>query len=141
EEAFDLAQLEIELERSRRDLCAALNHRVVSLPPPLSPVLGREGLGVRGSSSDPAPDPSPAPDSDFPEPSLPLTLDPSPPRRVRGEEKAPDPHLFRFLGRGVSGKLGDFRHDAGRLEAFGLPILTTPFDLAERAGVRPETLR
>jgi len=46
-----------------------------------------------------------------------------------------------FLGRGVSGRLGDRRSDAAKLEALGLPRLATPADLAAALGLSIPRLR
>jgi hypothetical protein len=41
-----------------------------------------------------------------------------------------------FLGRGVSGRLNDRRSDQARLEALGLPVLSTPVELADASAAR-----
>ena len=46
-----------------------------------------------------------------------------------------------FLGRGVSGKLSDRKSDAARLAAAGLPVLSTPAELAEALGLTIPRLR
>ncbi len=46
-----------------------------------------------------------------------------------------------FLGRGFSGKLGDRRCDVERLERAGLPVLSTPADVARALDVSIPTLR
>jgi retron-type reverse transcriptase len=46
-----------------------------------------------------------------------------------------------FLGRGVSGRLNDRQSNAERLGALGLPVLSTPADLAGVLGVRIPRLR
>lgn len=62
--------------------------------------------------------------------------------RLRAEgiahRKATD---IAFLGRGVSGKLNDRRSDPDRLLAAGLPVLSTPAELAEALGVTIPRLR
>ncbi len=46
-----------------------------------------------------------------------------------------------FLGRGVSGRLGDRQSDSARLQAMGLPVLSTPADLAAALGLSIPQLR
>lgn len=46
-----------------------------------------------------------------------------------------------FLGRGVSGRLNDRASDAAKLQAFGLPVLATPAELADVLGLRIPRLR
>lgn len=46
-----------------------------------------------------------------------------------------------FLGRGVSGKLGDRRSNVEALQAASLPVLTTPADVAQAMGLSIKTLR
>jgi retron-type reverse transcriptase len=46
-----------------------------------------------------------------------------------------------FLGRGFSGKLGDRRSDVEALERAGLPVLSTPADVARALGIPVPTLR
>jgi hypothetical protein len=46
-----------------------------------------------------------------------------------------------FLGRGVSGRLGDRTSDLQALQAAGLPILSTPADVAEALGLSIPRLR
>jgi RNA-directed DNA polymerase len=46
-----------------------------------------------------------------------------------------------FLGRGVSGSLGDREADAARLQSLGLPVLATPADLANALGLTIARLR
>jgi retron-type reverse transcriptase len=46
-----------------------------------------------------------------------------------------------FLGRGVSGQLGERDSDAPRLQAAGLPVLSTPADVAEALGLTIPQLR
>jgi retron-type reverse transcriptase len=62
--------------------------------------------------------------------------------RLRAEEvarrRATDIH---FLGRGVSGRLGDRQSEPQKLEALGLPVLSTPADLAAALGLTIPQLR
>jgi retron-type reverse transcriptase len=46
-----------------------------------------------------------------------------------------------FLGRGVSGRLNDRQSNAERLQTLGLPVLSTPADLAGVLGLRIPRLR
>jgi retron-type reverse transcriptase len=46
-----------------------------------------------------------------------------------------------FLGRGVSGRLGDRTADRAKLEALGLPVLSTPAELATALGLSVSKLR
>jgi retron-type reverse transcriptase len=46
-----------------------------------------------------------------------------------------------FLGRGVSGRLGDRRSDPQKLEALGLPLLSTPAEIAAALGLSVPRLR
>lgn len=46
-----------------------------------------------------------------------------------------------FLGRGVSGRLGDRVADAAKLQALGLPVLATPAELAAGLGLSIPRLR
>jgi retron-type reverse transcriptase len=46
-----------------------------------------------------------------------------------------------FLGRGVSGRLGERTADAARLESLGLPVLSTPAELAAALGLSVPRLR
>jgi retron-type reverse transcriptase len=46
-----------------------------------------------------------------------------------------------FLGRGVSARLGDRTGNATRLEAAGLPVVSTPADLASALGISVPKLR
>jgi retron-type reverse transcriptase len=46
-----------------------------------------------------------------------------------------------FLGRGVSGRLGDRASDRAKLQALGLPVLSTPADLVEALGLSMPKLR
>lgn len=46
-----------------------------------------------------------------------------------------------FLGRGVSGRLNDRTSDRARLEALGLPVLSTPAELAAALGLTVPRLR
>ena len=46
-----------------------------------------------------------------------------------------------FLGRGVSGRLGDRTGDVSRLEAAGLPVASTPAELAVALGISVPRLR
>jgi retron-type reverse transcriptase len=46
-----------------------------------------------------------------------------------------------YLGRGVSGRLGERTSDAERLTALGLPVLSTPADLAGALGLEVPRLR
>src|SRR6185437_7276046 len=46
-----------------------------------------------------------------------------------------------FLGRGVSGRLNDRNSDRDRLSAAGLPVLSTPAELAEALGLTIPRLR
>ncbi len=46
-----------------------------------------------------------------------------------------------FLGRGVSGGLGDRSSDAAKLQALGLPLLSTPADVATAMGLPVPKLR
>src|SRR5262249_38053209 len=46
-----------------------------------------------------------------------------------------------FLGRGVSGRLGDRASDAAQLAASGLPVLSTPAELAAALGLPIPRLR
>jgi retron-type reverse transcriptase len=46
-----------------------------------------------------------------------------------------------FLGRGVSGRLGERTSDAERLAALGLPLLSTPADVAAALGLSVPKLR
>jgi retron-type reverse transcriptase len=46
-----------------------------------------------------------------------------------------------FLGRGVSGRLGDRASDVGKLTAAGLPVLATPAELATALGLSVPQLR
>ncbi len=46
-----------------------------------------------------------------------------------------------FLGRGVSGRLGDRAGDRAKLESLGLPVLFTPAELAEALGLTVPRLR
>ncbi|MCI0455946.1 MAG: reverse transcriptase family protein [Gemmataceae bacterium] len=48
---------------------------------------------------------------------------------------------IQFLGRGVSGRLGDRRSDPQKLEALGLPVLSTPAELATALGLTIPQLR
>jgi RNA-directed DNA polymerase len=61
-------------------------------------------------------------------------------RRAREiqERKATD---ILFLGRGVSGLLGKRDSDAARLQAAGLPVLSTPADVARALGLTIPQLR
>jgi retron-type reverse transcriptase len=54
------------------------------------------------------------------------------------DRKASD---IRFLGRGVSGRLGQRDSDAARLQAAGLPVLSTPADIAGALGLTIGQLR
>src|SRR5262249_50746130 len=46
-----------------------------------------------------------------------------------------------FLGRGVSGRLGDRRSDPAKLQALGLPLISTPAELAQALGLSIPQLR
>jgi len=46
-----------------------------------------------------------------------------------------------FLGRGVSGRLGDRTSDREKLETLGLPVLSTPAELAAALGLSVSKLR
>jgi retron-type reverse transcriptase len=46
-----------------------------------------------------------------------------------------------FLGAGVSGKLADRRSDLEKLKAFGLPVLSSPSDVAAALGLKIPRLR
>jgi RNA-directed DNA polymerase len=46
-----------------------------------------------------------------------------------------------FLGRGVSGRLGDRQSDRDKLESLGLPVLSTPAELATALGLSVSKLR
>jgi RNA-directed DNA polymerase len=46
-----------------------------------------------------------------------------------------------FLGAGVSGKLADRRSDLEKLKAFGLPVLSSPSDVASALGLKVPRLR
>lgn len=46
-----------------------------------------------------------------------------------------------FLGRGVSGRLGDRTSDPEKLQALGLPVLSTPAEVAHALGVSVPRLR
>jgi retron-type reverse transcriptase len=63
-------------------------------------------------------------------------------RRLRAEaiarRRATD---IQFLGRGVSGRLGDHRADPAKLQARGLPVLSTPAELAAALGLPVPQLR
>jgi retron-type reverse transcriptase len=63
-------------------------------------------------------------------------------KRVRAEQiaqrRASD---IVFLGRGVSGRLGQRQADAARLTALGLPVLATPADVATALGLSIPQLR
>jgi retron-type reverse transcriptase len=63
-------------------------------------------------------------------------------KRLRAEaishRKATD---ITFLGRGVSGRLGNRTSDIAALRAAGLPALSTPADLAEALGISIPNLR
>jgi retron-type reverse transcriptase len=63
-------------------------------------------------------------------------------KRLRAEaiahRKATD---ILFLGRGVSSRLGDRTGDASKLEAAGLPVVSTPAELAAALGISVPKLR
>jgi retron-type reverse transcriptase len=48
---------------------------------------------------------------------------------------------IRFLGRGVSGRLGDRTSDTGKLTSLGLPVLSTPAELAQALSLAIPKLR
>ncbi len=48
---------------------------------------------------------------------------------------------IQFLGRGVSGRLGDRHSEPQKLEALGLPVLSTPAELATALGLTIAQLR
>src|SRR5207253_11405735 len=62
-------------------------------------------------------------------------------RRRRQEEDARKPCELTFLGRGVSAGLADRRSAVEKLTDAGLPVLSTPAELAQAMGLTIRQLR